>query len=128
MLFYTSYDMTTAPPKKMLKRRRTSKLLIKRKGGANRQVKYVLDAVRNERVDNDGVSEYMVSWKGYSRQHDSWIRVLPSLFARQWIIEKEFGVTWGIGTWNYSTSNCGGPDVEYSDMDVLANMACQQLQ
>jgi hypothetical protein len=118
---------------KMTKRRRTSKLLIKRKGGVARDIKYFVSAVHEERVNKSGLREYMVSWQGYSRCDDSWIRTLPSYFAQQWMREKEFsnGVDWMWHGDNYSQCHdieleSTGDGVE-SDLHILANVACQEF-
>jgi hypothetical protein len=77
---------------------------------------YVVDSVREEAVDVDGNPTFNVSWKGYSRQEDSWIPKLPSFFESKWKLERK----WGGSTWIASAIPLD------SDLDVLACVACLQ--
>jgi hypothetical protein len=43
---------------------------------------YDVDVILKERLDKDGDVEYLVSWKGYSSDKNSWIK-------KAWIINRE---------------------------------------
>lgn len=69
---------------------------------------FFLSGVHGERRDTLGVCEYLVSWEGYPRGEDSWIKTLPSHFEEQWTTQKDYGI-------------------KDSSLHVLAEVACQEL-
>jgi hypothetical protein len=110
------HPVSMLPSINPITKKRKSKLLIKKKGECVRNNMYALSAVHAERLDAFGVREYMVSWLGYSREEDSWIRTLPPHFAQEWTTQQE-SLT--------GVSNI----LEVSpDLHMLASMACRQVR
>ncbi|KAJ1467111.1 hypothetical protein T484DRAFT_1756120 [Baffinella frigidus] len=119
----------TTPAMKRTKKPSKSRLLIRKKGfwkkdsdlakvgGVEKSRFYPIDAVREQRTGVHTGMEYLVSWKGFDRDEDSWIDELPSFFARQWRIEKEWTDT-ALSAF-VTPSN--------SSLDVLSHMACLEL-
>ncbi|KAJ1465897.1 hypothetical protein T484DRAFT_1757088 [Baffinella frigidus] len=99
-----------------------SKLLIKRKGSTKRAMDHVkttqaemsgfydVETVHEERVGTCGDIEYLVSWAGYARSEDSWIKDLPAFFLPP------------SSTYYVSATNATD-----SDLYMLASMACLEF-